>query len=310
MRGYRHILLMIAVVSMVACAGTLSAFVIDFSQYGSGSIIDNEYQVGSNTRNTAVDTILPSNVGFSVAASGGAGIAVLYNANLSDGEDPDLEFNPSSESRTQYSAGNQSSVMQGNVLIVQESATQAEIDSSTATQVGSLTYPDGLSSQGPGFAPDDQASGNNTITFTFSVGIDSFGFNWVDLDDQSVENFSVILRNTSLSTEAEIDFDLFDSAGTIANDPVFNPIGNPSGVVFGDGSANQVEPITAFDVVNSTNTSWSNNNPIFFDQVVFNLGGSGSLSQLNFTVPEPGTAVFGLLLVGLIGLNRRYRRRK
>jgi hypothetical protein len=60
-------------------------------------------------------------------------------------------------------------------------------------------------------------------------------------------------------------------------------------IVFGDNTANRVEPIAAQDFgVDS------------FDQVIVNLGGSGALDNITYTpVPEPGALL--LICLGLGG---------
>ncbi len=309
----------LAAVCLALGTQQLAAFVINFDQYFAGELIDDEYQVGSSSRNAAVNAILPTNIGFTVTTvntNNGPDIAALYSGDRRAGGDPsaalnsggagqdtDLEFattDPLGEGpRTQYDAGNQAATTQGNILIIQENATSTELSN------GVLGVRQGTSSGGNN-APDDDATGNTnggTITFDFNLGMKTFGFNWVDLE--STENYSITFTQTDISKSATLTFSSFVTSTADFYD---------SSVTFGNASANTIDDITLDEINSSTNDiTWSGagaDSLAYFDQVTFSLQGSGGVSQIRFTVPEPGTAVFGLLLVGLIGLNRRYRRRK
>ncbi len=158
-----------------------------FSQYGSGVIIDDEYQVGSVSRNVAVDAALTPNIGFTVAVNN---------------------------------------------------------------------------------------AGGGSITLTFNVGLQKLGFSWVHLD---AETYIITFTNTLLASSASLNFDLFiDSTSDF-----YNPT-----VEFGEASADQIDPISISQLIFlSLITAVINGNPAYFNQVAFSCSGSGSISQINFTVP-------------------------
>ncbi len=288
----------------------VTAFVVDFSQYDSGVIIDSEYAVnGADNTNSN----LPSNIGFTVTVtSNPTNAATLYNSEIFNGADPDLEGGPDGNS---FVSGNLVGHPQGNVLIIQENASPQELAN------GELTFSDGYNpgpdnvrdgnEDGPGSDPEDENTpgssasgalnapdddgGGGTITFSFNIGLKEFGFNWVDLDG---ETYIVTFTNTLLNSSVSLNFDSF----TDSNSDFYD-----STVSFGDTSANTIMPISIWDIYASDEVSWSNGqSPQYFDEVSFSLSGSGGISQLNFSVPEAGNFVFGLLLLGFVAGARHY----
>lgn len=271
-----------------------TAVVVDFAEYRAGRIIDTEYATGGadNTSGT-----LPTNKGFMVSVTndgGGPDIAVLYDTEYVGGDDPDLE---GGSSGNRWTAGNLDGTPAGNALVIQESATSSEIDN------GKLNFSTGKSSQGRGNAPDDE-SGGGSIVFSFESELVSFGFDWVDLDNSEGVTISFIDSFTGMS--ASIVFSEFLNV----NSDFYR-----SGVVFGDHTANRISEISVGDISSSGQVAWSGGSgePESFDQVRFDLTGSGGISSISFTpVPEPGTVLGGALLLGfvVVGGYRRLRRRE
>lgn len=277
-------------VAMIIVGSTAQAYVVNWSEYSSGRIIDSEYATGG-AHNTA--STLPPGMGFTVSvnAYGSApDIAVLYNTNKTGGEDSDLE---GGSSGTLFSGGNQDGIAQGNALIIQESANSKEISA------GKLKYSSGLSNA-YGNAPDDNAVGG-TVTFSFESNLVSFGFNWIDLD--RYEEVSLYFIDTLTGTKAALSFAAFTTLGSSFYD---------SSIVFGDHTANQITPISVDALNTSAQVTWSGGNSLnSFNQVVFDNKGSGAISKINFTpVPEPATVAAGVTLLGLAGYSLSARRRK
>ena len=266
-------------------------YVVNFDDFAPGTIIDDEYapnQAGNP---------LPPGVGFTVSvdANGSApDIATTYDTEFFGGEDPDLEGGPDGSN---FVGGNQQGVGQGNALIIQERAGGREIRNGELYRARGQS-PNPGNSWNAKNAPDDSARGGS-ILLDFNTDLVSFGFNWVDLE--GAENFSVtFIDSVYTGSEATINFDLFTDPTSVFYD---------TGVAFGDRTANAIRPITVADVNNSS-LSWSGAAPTSFDQVRFNLKGSGSVSRIAFApVPEPGTTAAGILLLGLVGANLRRRRR-
>ncbi len=272
----------IALVVGFAFSVTSQAYIVDFSQYTAGRIIDSEYATGG-AHNTA--STLPAGYGFTVAIQSNnsrPNIGVLYNTNKTGGWDADLE---GGSTGSLYVAGNQDNNPQGNMLIIQNAATASEISA------GKLNYTSGRYSGTDGNSANDSAYGG-TMTFSFEKGLVEFGFNWIDLD--AGESASITFLNSLNGAAATIAFSEFVTMGSD-----FYRVG----VVFGDHTANQIANINLTTLGSSSDVTWGDSaRADQFDQVRFNLNSSGGVSAINFVaVPEPGTVAAGLLLVALAG---------
>lgn len=203
-----------------------------------------------------VDTQLP---GVTVTADndgGGPDIAVAFNSNLSGTSDPDLERGSG------WSAGNLASNTDlGNVLILQEN---------------SNGIADGIADD-----PDDEGSRPaGWIQFDLDTFFTALGFDLIDIEGTSAND-----------EPGSVDIML---GGAVIFSVSFMDLVGVDGVVFGNNSANQIQPISGFGTA---------------DGVRFNLGGSGAIDNLRFyTVPEPGP--LALLGIGLLGMAAVRRRRK
>lgn len=148
----------------------------------------------------------------------------------------------------------------GNILIIQEN--------DLGLETGFATDPD-----------DEGGRPGGTITLTFRQSLTSFGFDVMDLDDLSLEATSVQFFDGD-AVVASYDFASF----TTARD-----------VVYGDGTANRIDPLGAEGT---------------FNRVVFNVGGSMGFDNFNFTVvPSPSTIAMTLAGAGLCVIRPRRRRR-
>jgi hypothetical protein len=224
---------------------------LTFSGFANGEIVDVDFVP------QGISTIATTNLGagpnFGITADSG----MMFNM------DPDLEGPPIKN----WSAGNlPSNTALGNILIIQTNSTGC------------------AAGQAPGSAldicddPNDEGArpaGNFDITFTLPV--DVFGFDLVDvenlIDEPGSIDFYEGLTSASLSWAQ-----LQTRDGTI---------------VWGDNSANRINSLTPAEVTLLTGTAMTT-----FDRIVINMGGSGAID--NLVIPEPGTA--GLLVLGMLGL--------
>ncbi len=153
-----------------------------------------------------------------------------------------------------FSSGNLAGQDVGNLLIVAEN----NVDGNS----------DGLID-----SPDDQGSGSGaTFVLDFAMSVASFGFDLIDIDaDETGE-----IR-------------LFGASGVTSF--LFRDLPGPT--VFGDNSANRVDPLIA------GSEGW--------DRVEIELSRSGAIANVNFTVvPEPASGLaVALGLAGLAGWRRR-----
>ena len=132
-----------------------------------------------------------------------------------------------------------------------------------------------------------------TINLAFDNPLDSFGFTIVDVEgpEEFETNTGFFLDFLSNGQDvATFDFADFVTEGS----DVFD-----SSIVFGDRSANQIQPITAAQLGVAS-----------FDEVRISLGGSAVIAQVTANpavVPTPSAALAGLALLGAGALRRRTR---
>lgn len=195
-------------------------------------------------------------------------LAAIFDTNLTGIADPDLEG-------PNWSGGNLAGDPEaggggttlGNVLIIAENNTGAG---------------DGILDD-----PDDEGSRpGGVLIFEFDTALVSLGFDILDVEGVTEEPGS-------------IDFFLNGGLiGTVNLADFINPVSSfhdPT-IEFGNHTANRISPITAAQL-----------NADMFDEVRFNMGGSGAIDNIDFTVvPAPGT----LLLLGAAGLLRHRNRRR
>lgn len=131
--------------------------------------------------------------------------------------------------------------------------------------------------------PDDEA-GNPAGKFilSFATPQTSFGFDILDIEGTARENGSVsffsgasLLRTVGFAEIVTIGSAFYDSS-----------------VVFGDESANRIQPFTTANLGTSA-----------FDRVEIRLGGSGGINNVTF-IPSPGSGAL-LVSAALLGARRR-----
>jgi len=211
-----------AAAALAVLAGApAGAVTIDFEDLASGTLVTDQYTSANHPG-------LASGQGFTVTVNntgGGVDVASLYDSGLSGGEDPDVEGPPAGTWDGGNLAPTQTPV--GNLLIVQESATAGELSA------GVLSHPNGLSSQGPGFAPDDEAGGGE-ITFAFEAPQVAFAFDFVDVDDPAgyeIAFTDTFTGETLVVTFAAITGVAWASTTITASSPTMTPeFGSPSAV--------------------------------------------------------------------------------
>lgn len=284
---------------------------------GMGFELNVDHLTGGGTTDSAV--LYDTDRRQYTAASDGSGPAINTYASVNGikpgsegaavaGEDDDIEY----DTTTGWNGGNLENTRVGNMLIIQENI------SGTERNQGHLTFVQGQDS-GSSHAPDDEAGGG-TFTFTFETYLQSFEFDWVDLDEANGNSVSIRLRDTATGNFATINFGEFISASS----PFFQ-----SGVGWGDGYANSIDPITVADIaaaneadlvfntagevkggLTSLVSDFSATKPIQFNEVQFFVNGSGGISFIGYTLIPEGSTVFAGLAPMAWALFRRYRGRR
>ncbi|MBO6512869.1 MAG: PEP-CTERM sorting domain-containing protein [Phycisphaerales bacterium] len=127
-------------------------------------------------------------------------------------------------------------------------------------------------------SPNDEGSRPaGTITFTFDMLVESFGFHVVDLESETIEESSLDFYRDGSLVET-VDFEEFLAGGDYDN-----------GVIFGNNSINLINEFTVDGG---------------YDELVINVGGSMGFDNITYTIPAPGA----LALIGLgaaVGIRRR-----
>lgn len=169
-------------------------------------------------------------------------LGVIFDTSLSGTADGDLE-DPFSLGNTDLNTD------LGNILIISEDGT-----------------------------PNDEGSRPaGTITFTFDMLVQSFGFHVVDLESETIEESSLDFYRDGGLVES-VDFADFLAGGSHDN-----------GVIFGNNSINL---ISEFAVAGG------------YNELVINVGGSMGFDNITYTVPAPGAlALFGM--GAALGVRRR-----
>lgn len=182
----------VALMVMACGAAAASADVIDFEGLQHGLIVNNQFA----SQGVTVSAVNP-NRDFDLAA--------VFNSNLMDTRDPDLE--------SPWSGGNlPTSTDIGNILIIQEN------DNGIGDGVADL--------------PDDEgrrAAGR--LIFDFGQSIQSIGFDLVDLEDATSETSTIELFLGGASV-LSIGFAEFEAGGLYDN-----------GAVYGNNSLNRIGAI-------------------------------------------------------------------
>ncbi|MFN3166059.1 MAG: hypothetical protein ACE37H_03235 [Phycisphaeraceae bacterium] len=143
--------------------------------------------------------------------------------------------------------------------------------------------------------PDDEGRrrggtrpGAGEITLDFDAPINAFGFTLIDVEETGEFNNETgfFATFTGGGQTAKVSFADFIDPGSSFYD---------SSVVFGNNSANRINPITADQLGLSS-----------IDRVKLNLGGSGGVGEMKFTgVPSPSAVGVGLAMLGVFATRRR-----
>jgi hypothetical protein len=245
--GIRRIATRLCTALILIGVGPANALTIDFEALSHGEVANGVY---------SGVTISASNPNQSTS------YAVGFDSNASSTRDPDLEANPGDP---RWSGGNIAGEDLSILLILQEN--------STGCSTGVCSSPD-----------DEGDRPAGVLSFDFSISVQEFGFDFVDLEGLGPEHATIDFFGGGESASFDLA-EYFDTA---------SPLYDPS-LQLGNNTANRFSPITAEFLGLSE-----------IDHIDFNLGGSGALDNLQFTpVPEPSTALMIGLGLAFIGARRR-----
>ena len=233
--GYQYRSRLMSVLALsVVCFPVLNAAEVNFETFESGLL------ASSIPSATTPPIILQPFNGLNVTAfddsdEGGNNdnetYATVYNGDLDDGEDEDLER--TSDGNVNWEAGNLMTVDSGGILIVQEAVTAAEI------AAGQLTVPNGLSpNDGTGVnnanAPDDLGGGSRLVlTFTQPAQSVNLGLADVDEDEGGVIILTGLDANGNVATHeiTAAALDGTESTGNLGTIALGNRTHNQTGFI-------------------------------------------------------------------------------
>ena len=245
----------IAAMAMIAPFASAGVTTFDFESLVHGEIVTNQFAPLLN-----VSAINP-NRGFDIAAA--------FDTSLMGTADPDLEGPP-------WAGGNlaisPTETQLGRALIIAENDTDANAD-------GILDDPD-----------DEGSRPAGQLIFDFSMDINAFGFDVIDIEGNVMEFSRLEFFNDGMLV-GTVGFNEFTSAASTFYD---------ASIQFGNNSANRISPITSSLLVDAGFGDAVDG----FDRVIIHAGGSSAYD--NITIPAPS----GLLAIagGWMMLNPRRRR--